>query len=671
MSERYSILYSLPANLYAAGAPLLVAAGNLLKDNTTQKLLVQLKLHSLTVRKIRAATVQIQPQDTARRPLGGAISYNYLDLQVEAGEDFGQKIAIPMPENEARAYSVMVKEVIFDDGRLWQESGEAWEPLPEGEKLEKALGDSELVKQYRLRFGKDSVYLPAEYGDLWHCSCGAWNKGAHCSACKKDKAVLLPLNRAELAAEKDARLAREKAELEEREAEERARLARKKAELEERAARAAVLKKRVKKIVPLCAAAALLCLAAFLVITKVVIPGNAYRNAASLFEAGQYDEAIAAFEALGDYKDSAGQIELVKQEKAYQAALALCEDGRYDEAVAAFEALRDYKDSAEQIVRIGEAKYESDYQAALSLEQSGESYAAATAFYAMSDYKDARTHCFDLWRTLALRETLSVGVNHTVGLKADGTVVAVGDNKNGQCDVGGWTDIAAVSAGANHTVGLKSDGTVVAVGGNAFGQCDVGGWTDIVAVSAGTNHTVGLKADGTVVAVGWNKYGQCDIGDWTEIIAVSAGSGYTVGLKADGTVVTVGDNKEGKCNVDNWKTITAVSAGSIHTMGLKADGTIIAVGDKFFRSKFGGWQNIVAVSAGNVHTVGMKADGTVLAVGSNAFGKCDVSGWTDIVAVAAGEDHTVGLKADGTVVAVGKNDAGQCNVGDWVLKLPD
>lgn len=75
----------------------------------------------------------------------------------------------------------------------------------------------------------------------------------------------------------------------------------------------------------------------------------------------------------------------------------------------------------------------------------------------------------------------------------------------------------AVSAGTKHTVGLKSDGTVVAVGFNNCGQCDVSGWTDIVAVSSGYEHTVGLKSDGTVVAVGYNKYGQCDVSGWTDI----------------------------------------------------------------------------------------------------------------------------------------------------------
>ena len=66
-----------------------------------------------------------------------------------------------------------------------------------------------------------------------------------------------------------------------------------------------------------------------------------------------------------------------------------------------------------------------------------------------------------------------------VGLKANGTVVAVGYNKNNQCHVESWTDIVAISAGDYHTVGLKADGTVVAVGNNEDNQCDVENWNNI------------------------------------------------------------------------------------------------------------------------------------------------------------------------------------------------
>jgi alpha-tubulin suppressor-like RCC1 family protein len=51
--------------------------------------------------------------------------------------------------------------------------------------------------------------------------------------------------------------------------------------------------------------------------------------------------------------------------------------------------------------------------------------------------------------------------------------------------VSDWTDIVAIAAGSNHTVGLKSDGTVITVGSNIYGQCDVSDWVNIVAIVAG------------------------------------------------------------------------------------------------------------------------------------------------------------------------------------------
>ena len=113
--------------------------------------------------------------------------------------------------------------------------------------------------------------------------------------------------------------------------------------------------------------------------------------------------------------------------------------------------------------------------------------------------------------------TISAGSRHTVALKSDGTVVAVGMNDQGQCNVDSWNNIIAVSTGTAYTVGLKSDGTVVAIGLNDSSQCDVLSWSDIVEISAGACHTVGLKSDGTVVAIGAQKNGRCNVGNWTDI----------------------------------------------------------------------------------------------------------------------------------------------------------
>ena len=263
---------------------------------------------------------------------------------------------------------------------------------------------------------------------------------------------------------------------------------------------------------------------------------------------------------------------------------------------------------------------------------------------------------------------IAAGDFHTVGLRSDGAVIAVGMNDDGQCNVAGWTDIINVAAGYYHTVGAKSNGTAVAVGFAESGQCNVGGWTNINQVAAGYYHTVGRKSDGSVVAVGANDDGQCNVGDWTGIIQVAAGDYHTVGLKADGTVVAVGDNYYGQCNVSGWTGIIQVAAGNYHTVGVKSNGTVVAVGmNDVGQCNVSGWTDIIQVAAGYYHTVGVKSDGTAVAAGPNLLGECDVNTWTGIIQAAAGEQHTVGLRADGTLVAAGDNAYEQCEVGTWDL----
>jgi len=276
-----------------------------------------------------------------------------------------------------------------------------------------------------------------------------------------------------------------------------------------------------------------------------------------------------------------------------------------------------------------------------------------------------------LWASPALalvQPAVSAAWEHTVGLRLDGTAVAVGFPYTGLCNVAGWTDLESVSAGANHTVGLKSDGTVVATGDNGYYECEVSGWQGITAVSAGYYFTLGLKSDHTVVAAGWNYFHQSDVSGWTGIAALSGGYYHSVGLKSDGSVVATGDNTYGQCDVSGWKNITAVSAGQYHTVALKSDGTVVATGDDSYgQCDVSGWTGITAVSAGYDHTVGLKADGTVVSTGSNLSGEGDVSGWTGVRSLSAGHFYTVGLKSDGTVLATGWNYYGQADVAGWFL----
>jgi len=270
--------------------------------------------------------------------------------------------------------------------------------------------------------------------------------------------------------------------------------------------------------------------------------------------------------------------------------------------------------------------------------------------------------------------TVSTGYSHAVGLKSDGTVVAVGNNDFGQCDVENWEDIVDVSAGVHYTFGLRKDGTVVFAGNNIVnGEPDesmnvVSDWTDIAAISAnnGFDYIFGLKNDGTVVVAGISlQEERCDVGGWTDIVAISAGAEHTVGLKSDGTVMTAGRGYQGEFDANSWTDIVAISAGAYHTVGLKSDGTVVATNFGDNRSDVSDWTDVVAISAGGSHTVGMKADGTFVATGDNYAGQCNVSEWSDIIDFSAGPDCTIGLKNDGKVVAVGSPQ--MLNAGGWKL----
>ncbi|WP_244155515.1 RCC1 domain-containing protein [Desulfatiglans anilini] len=215
-----------------------------------------------------------------------------------------------------------------------------------------------------------------------------------------------------------------------------------------------------------------------------------------------------------------------------------------------------------------------------------------------------------------------------MGRKSDGTVVAVGNNDENQCDVSSWTDMDRVWAGSYTTIGMKSNGNLLAVGHDYYGQCNVSTWSAITEVAPGYNHTIGLKSDRTVVAVGYNEYGQCDLSSWKGIVQVGAGYYHSVGLKSDGTVLAVGYSNYGQCNVSSWSGITQIAAGYLHTVGLKSDGTVVAVGlNNHGQCALSSWTGIVQVSAGYLHTVGLKFDGTVMAAGNNSWDQCNVDTW--------------------------------------------
>ncbi len=250
----------------------------------------------------------------------------------------------------------------------------------------------------------------------------------------------------------------------------------------------------------------------------------------------------------------------------------------------------------------------------------------------------------------------------TLGIRSDGTAVAVGCNAYGQCEVGDWTDLTSISGNWSHSVGLRSDGTVVAVGNGFDGRCNVQDWSDIVDVAAGGWFTIGLKKDGTAVITG-----DLDVSTWTDITDVSAGNNFAIGLRSNGTVVAVGSDEFHQCtDVADWKNVVAIDAKGWHAVGLCKDGTVVGSGATGGnRRKTEDWTGITAVSAGYYSTVGQRKDGSLIATGWNYFGEDEVGDWSDIVQFSSGEYCTVGLHSDGTVIARGRGGVDFTEAAEW------
>ncbi|WP_413375275.1 S-layer homology domain-containing protein [Paenibacillus taichungensis] len=270
---------------------------------------------------------------------------------------------------------------------------------------------------------------------------------------------------------------------------------------------------------------------------------------------------------------------------------------------------------------------------------------------------------------------IAAGFFHSLALKADGTVVAWGDNNYGQTTVPAEVKegVVAIAAGGYHSLALKADGTVVAWGYNSNGQTTVPveAKEGVVAIAAGLYHSLALKADGTVEAWGDNNYGQTTVPVEAKegVVAIAAGGRHSLALKADGTVEAWGDNNYGQTTVpvEAKEGVVAIAAGGYHSLALKADGTVEAWGYNYYGQTtvpLEAKEGVVAIAAGGYHSLALKADGTVEAWGSNGGGQRTVPAEAKegVVAIAAGWDHSLALKADGTVEAWGYNGSGQTTV---------
>lgn len=365
-----------------------------------------------------------------------------------------------------------------------------------------------------------------------------------------------------------------------------------------------------------------------------------YRQGEALAAREDWEGAETLFREAGQYADAPART----KEMRYRHAAALAAEGRTGESFLLFTALGDYEDAAAKAL-------------ALATELTGEPdlEKAAAVARSLTPEEMERRAALSRAREALPRDVLDVGFFHTVGLRADGTVLACGDDAFGQCDVSAWRDIVAVACGAYHTVGLRSDGTVVAAGRDTEGQCAVGSWQGVTQIAAGDYATFARLADGTVACCGFNDYYM--LPDWGGVERIFAGS-YDVGALRGGEALISHISARSEELTD----LVDLALNTGFAVGLRPDGTVVSP-----RTALPDWEDVIALSASGTAILALTREGRVLSRFFREGDRIDFSSLEDVRAMAAGGTHFAFLLSDGTVRVLGETDRGQGDTADWRL----
>ena len=211
MANRFERLFQIPDNQYVEGSPIILSAGALLKDNETGSIIAQLKFQSVSEKRIKAVKVSLTAFDVSKTEVQGVSDYQYLELNIGNGQEFGGNKAIVMPVSVVRSFVVSSVVVVFHDGCIW-ESSDVFTALPPKSKLTTMLHQSELEKQYRFSTNDQAEFCPCEDKGLWQCACGVWNNSRACTNCHihRDK-VFSAMDVSALTEQMNLRLEKEKA----------------------------------------------------------------------------------------------------------------------------------------------------------------------------------------------------------------------------------------------------------------------------------------------------------------------------------------------------------------------------------------------------------------------------------------------------------------------------
>gem|GEM_PF-5265641 len=241
---------------------------------------------------------------------------------------------------------------------------------------------------------------------------------------------------------------------------------------------------------------------------------------------------------------------------------------------------------------------------------------------------------------------LLVSQGGILGITAEGSVTVVGGSPQLPA---GLHDVVQLAGSSNHTLALRADGSVVGWGSNAYNQTKVpAGLSKVIAIAAGSERSLALLSDGTVVQWGraFDLFGaiQQPAGayDWGAISLSDA----ALALNANGTVSAWGGNPYKTADVPPGLTdVTAVCAG-LSSAAVKKDGTLVMWGglDRGQRNIPGDLPPVIAIS-NRFHALALLHDGSLRGWGEDIYGLLQMPGGLErVMEFETGSRYAVALQ---------------------------
>lgn len=506
--EKYTIVQHEQRLHWLKDCPVLLQSYALTKSNTNNSIFLQCKFENIADKSIKAMNIAVKCSDVSHQELANVDNFPYLDINVQPYTLFGDKTPVALPNNTTRNVRIIPLKVIFSDDTTWENTSERAYELAEYEQQPiSSLG--ELADQYKRDLHKictDSEkhnYLPANTNGFTICGCGKVVKAGipSCPACGVTIEKLFGLNNAAALQEhlENYQTAQAKSQ-------------------QQQQTKKREMRKRVRRLI---IAGIIAVLAITIHLGYSTIQQNSFMKA---FEQAQaYSDRFVACEDLAAYVTEHHTVTVILPDPYGDVEL---QNGDWQHDIQSIDAHDNYIVGT----RLNGSKVEaylrlSDYveistQELPSSSQTDDSGITKSA-YAIKLLKDG-TMVYDGEQIPKLRNIVDIayefhdGAATLIALAANGQAYQIDVNNplEHPKPLENWNHITQISGDTANIIGLHKDGTVVALGSNDYGQCNVEDWTDIVAVKAERNSVYGIKKDGTIVGAGYiPEHCKYDLGD--------------------------------------------------------------------------------------------------------------------------------------------------------------